>query len=80
MPDPFSWIVAVSGSVAEEGPAITLYSPGKIVQWFAATSKIDRYNGSIFSVTVLLSPGLSATFSHPIKRLGGSPAEAGSER
>jgi hypothetical protein len=28
----------------------------------------------------LLSPGLSATFSHPIKRLGGSPAEAGSER
>jgi len=67
----------MSGSDADDGPAFILYSPGTIVQRSVAASKIDKYNGSILSVTVLLSPGLSSTFSHPIRRFGGSPAEGG---
>ena len=49
--------VVVRGSVAGDWPTITLYSPGTIVERSVAASKIDKYNGSILSVTVLLSSG-----------------------
>src|SRR6266567_4517724 len=55
--EPFKLTAAVSGRVADDGPAITLYSPGVIVQRSEAASNTERYSGSILSVTVLLSPG-----------------------
>ena len=74
----FNVILLVSGNACDDPPTMNEYSPGRSFHPSAASSKIDRYLGSIVTLTSLLSPGFSFTRLHPTSRFGGSPAAAGS--
>src|ERR1017187_3931490 len=54
-------IVAFRGRSCDDPPTRMLYSPGTNVHPSFASSNIDKYLGSIFTVTVFLSPASSLT-------------------
>ena len=69
---------------AAELPRYTVYVPDAISQLFEVVSQYDSGCEESFSststVTLCCWPGVSETFCHPTRRLGGSFALAGSAR
>src|SRR5205807_8351102 len=71
--------VCFSGKFCDDPPTMKPYSPGSNCQPFCSTLKMERYFGSISTVTSLDSPGFRVTLLQPTRRFGGSAADAGRE-